>query len=157
MGYLSNGQINKLNVTGLSQKQGLTFRILISLPRRIWDLDRFFLLMLLMATSQSVFCRDKDKEEIWLNCTLRVSLDNNISLHWTILGLFCSVSDFFWLIKFAAGWSQCVNKWNKLNTVSWSQSKIHGLTLQRSLQRLPHTFTSRAAKTLENMQYVKMW
>jgi hypothetical protein len=25
------------------------------LPRRIWDLDKFFLLMLLMATSQSVF------------------------------------------------------------------------------------------------------
>lgn len=43
----------------ISERQSsviLTFRILISLPRRIWDLDRFFLLMLLMATSQSVFC-----------------------------------------------------------------------------------------------------
>lgn len=35
----------------------LTFKILISLPRRIWDLERFFLLILLMATSQSVFCK----------------------------------------------------------------------------------------------------
>lgn len=40
----------------------LTFRILISLPRRIWDLDRFFLLMLLMATSQSVFCGEQRAE-----------------------------------------------------------------------------------------------
>lgn len=40
----------------------LTFRILISLPRSIWDLDKFFLLMHFMATSQSVFCRTEGKK-----------------------------------------------------------------------------------------------
>lgn len=44
-------------ISGRQLSVMLTFKILISLPRRIWDLDRFFLLMLLMATSQSVFCR----------------------------------------------------------------------------------------------------
>lgn len=42
-------------------------RILISLPSRIWDLERFFLLMLLTATSQSVFCRwskERNKEQL---------------------------------------------------------------------------------------------
>lgn len=51
----------------------LTLRILISLPRRIWDLDRFFLLMLLMATSQSIFFmtkKEQDNRKKWLNSNI---------------------------------------------------------------------------------------
>lgn len=53
-----NADQDNLNTMRLEHglKQHLTFKILISFPSRIWDLERFFLLMLLMATSQSVFC-----------------------------------------------------------------------------------------------------
>lgn len=53
-----NADQDYLNTVRLEHglKQHLTFKILISFPSRIWDLERFFLLMLLMATSQSVFC-----------------------------------------------------------------------------------------------------
>lgn len=36
-----------------------TFKILISFPSSICDFDKFFLLILLIATSQSVFWKEK--------------------------------------------------------------------------------------------------
>lgn len=37
-----------------------TFKILISFPSSICDFDKFFLLILLIATSQSVFWKEKN-------------------------------------------------------------------------------------------------
>lgn len=39
-----------------------TFKILISFPSKICDFDKFFLLMLFMATSQSVFCKQRNRK-----------------------------------------------------------------------------------------------
>lgn len=42
-----------------------TFKILISFPSSICDFDKFFLLILLIATSQSVFWKEKKKCYFW--------------------------------------------------------------------------------------------
>ncbi len=78
----------KNNKCIINTKKELTFKILISLPSRIWDLERFFLLILLMATSQSVFCKYYTKRAIIIRCGGRGGLHGLITLLWILQSIY---------------------------------------------------------------------